>query len=129
MTMIFNEDTLGIWYVLLEPEKIDYMGALSRRPYGYMYTWRMRYYATPDDPWDGKDRKSWYDIRIPSAEGTTEEVIEKIREMVRLSVETGRSLGKPTPGPIHELLRGNKTMEKFTEDFLSAPFVHKKTVQ
>lgn len=128
MSISFTDDTLAIWYCLLSPEVADYMGGLSRRPDGYTYTWRMRYYNSLD-PWDENDEKTWYSILIPSREGDAEEVVDKIRELIAISLATSRKFAYPNPGPVYELVRGNKSFDEFTKEFMNAPFVHKKVVQ
>lgn len=125
MSIVFNDDTLAIWYVLLEPAKSDYMGALSRRDYGYMYTWRMRYYKSMD-PWDERDEKKWYSMQIPSAANDLDDVIGIIDEMVLSTLALGKAFGKPEPGPVYKLVRGNKTLDEYTKEFMDAPFVHKR---
>lgn len=127
MSISFTDDTLAIWYILLEPEKSDYMGALSRRDYGFMYTWRIRYYHSLD-PWDEKDVKRWYSLQIPSAVGDTEGAVDVVREMVAATLALARMVGKPEPAEIYELIRGAKSFDEFTKEFMEAPFVHKQEV-
>jgi hypothetical protein len=129
MSINIDNNTLAIWYVELQPGVIDYMGALTRRDYGYSYTWRMRYYNSSDQ-WDTNDVKRWFNMEVPSAHGDEEDegAISIIRETVLATVALSRVMGKPEPGAIHELLRDKKTLDEFVKEITESPFVHKRKV-
>ena len=115
MSIEFTEDTVGVWFVGMVGK--DWMCGVSRAGEGrFAFKYRIRYYEHPTDPWDGKDRKSWYK---GTATGTRAGMIENIRQLAAgVRVLAGG-------GELHECVRGEQeSMDAFMDRFLAMPFVH-----
>lgn len=119
MTIEITERTIGIWFLLLE-EKSDWMAALWHEDDGVHLSYRFRYYR--DDKLDetSKDRKSWYSLTT----GETAQVsVRAIRDLIEGMQE---ELGA---GQSWEILMGERSVEEFTEEFISMPWAHVTRVE
>jgi hypothetical protein len=77
---------------------------------------RRRYYET-EGAWDNLDQKEW---GAAATKSSAAESIEKVRLLTRtLSIEYGSQ--------VYEVLRGDRTLKEFFDDFSSQPFVHMKS--
>ena len=99
---------LGIWFVPAPPkgegDQVDWMACAYREPSGeYVLKYRFRYYAEgPDqDPWNGKDRKSWYEGRMPAGtdEGTIISAVRKVGREVAKMLGTSLDFAHVNGGP------------------------------
>jgi hypothetical protein len=90
----------GIWFVGY-PQHDFLMVAWQAHDLAVPHArWRVRYYTTPDDPWDGQDVKHWYDLSLHD-EWTAEELIRTLDQLVAqvreqfpvASIEHGRYIG------------------------------------
>ena len=52
-----------LWFVPVPQMECDILGVLFRDAEHWTFVYRIRYDAGTDDPWDGEDRKSWYEFR------------------------------------------------------------------
>ena len=121
MTMTLDENTRGIWYCQTIPEEQDFLMTLNRLEEGhYEITYRFRYYNS-DDPFDEKDRKSWY--RAEARTKNEEEIISGIETLLEsLAAATDNENG------FTELLRGDRPFDDFMEEFMKQDFVHAKHI-
>lgn len=129
MSIVIDENIVGIWYAMTGDME-DFMLAISRCPDGLELVYRHRYYASKEDPWDDKDRKSWY--RMVTSQPDEQKAIETAREMLVGVVFIAKKMGRVTGNPeIFELVRGDATVEQFGERLRSMPWAHSqvKTVQ
>jgi hypothetical protein len=121
MSIVLDENIVGIWYALTG-EKDDFMLAISKCAEGLELVYRHRYYAS-DDPWDERDKKSWY--RMVTKKNDVQHAIETAREMVQgvamIAVKMGRLM---PPAQVFELVRGDKSVEDFAEVLMSMPWAH-----
>ena len=117
MTMKLDENTRGIWYCQTIPSEQDFLMTLNRLKEGhYELIYRFRYYNS-DDPFDEKDRKSWY--RAEVAAKCEEEIISGIETLLEsLAAVADNETGYT------ELLRGDRPFEDFMEEFMQQDFVH-----
>ena len=114
MTMTLDENTRGIWYCQTVPGEQDFLLTLTRlEGEHYELVYRFRYYNS-DDPFDEKDRKSWYRAE---GRGKEEEIISGVRKALML-IGTGFT----------ELLRGDRPFDNFMEEFMKQDFVHAKHI-
>ena len=121
MTLEVTDDTIGIWFATFHGR--DLMVNLSHQPDGaILLVYRFRHYAEPDsgDPFDDRDRKSWYRNKLRL---TRDEAIEKVRSWL---VVSAASLGGDH---IFELIKEpDQSPEDFSELLLSMPWAHSKQV-
>ena len=111
MTIKLDENTRGIWYCQTIPGEQDFLLSLRRLDdERYKIDYRFRYYHS-DDPFDEEDKKSWYMAEI--AGRSEEEIVNGIRIMFRIF-----------PSDFIELLRGDRPLEEFMEEFMEQDFVH-----
>lgn len=114
----FNENAVGVWFVAFEGK--DWMCGMTRHGAGFKFQYRFRYYDDPEDPWDGKDRKSWYE---GTSNDTRDMVIAKLRSMAFMVMHVGRV------GEFHECVREpDEPLAHYLERFTNMPFVHKRTM-
>jgi hypothetical protein len=76
-----DENSVAIWYIHLD-ENTDWLAGLSLKGAELELLYRFRYYDANDpdnEPFSGKDRKSWTRVTIKE---TKEEALNKIREIV-----------------------------------------------
>ncbi|MFL6600760.1 MAG: hypothetical protein ACJ8R9_05460 [Steroidobacteraceae bacterium] len=112
MSILLNEDILAVWFVDVS-ETSNWCAALSKHPLGTRLMGRMRYYERNSPP-DSEDQKDWFEEILRDS---PEEAIEKVRARFRSASAFAQS--KP-----YELIRGNRTLDDFVEEFLQAPFIH-----
>lgn len=121
MSIVIDENIVGIWYAMTGDDN-DFMLAVCRREDGLEIVYRHRYYHS-DDPWDEKDRKSWY--RMVTAQKDEAKAVETAREMlqgvVAIAMKMKRLKGN---GLVFELLRGEASVEEFGERLRSMPWAH-----
>jgi hypothetical protein len=113
--MKFDKKTVGVWF-LVTTEKQDWLATLSEvEPNAkYELTYRFRYYSPESvDPWDGKDRKSWYSGVV---NGTREAAITGLREVGNALVLFGAI------GHLDEVLNEGD-FEDFIRRFRARPWV------
>jgi len=123
MSIVIDENTLGIWYVHLADD-LDLMIALMRDGEGgYKVSGRTRQYASPDDPWDDKDIKRWFSGGIQA--GDDADAVAKSRNNMIQMTSGYAALFEPEKAPaIFELVRGESSVEKFAETLKSMPWAH-----
>src|ERR1700730_9078855 len=112
MSILLNEDILAVWFVDVS-ETSNWCAGLSKHPSGTRLLERMRYYERNSPP-DSPDRRDWYE---EISRDSPEEAIERVR--ARLRSASPFAQGNP-----YELIRGNRTLEEFVEEFMRAPFMH-----
>jgi len=114
--MITLDETIrGIWYCPLIPDEQDFLLSLTSSSEGqYQITYRFRYYNS-SDPFDEKDKKNWYTSTITSKNEA--EVIAKIHNIFLLLTNTD---------DFAEILRGDRSLDEFIEEFMKQDFVHTK---
>jgi hypothetical protein len=116
MTMILDETTVGIWYCATIPGEQDFLLTLNRiAEQHYEITYRFRYYNS-DDPFDEEDEKSWYSGETKGK--NEEEVINAIQTIMQAVAADGFT----------KILRGDRPLEEFTEEFMEQDFVHAQKV-
>jgi hypothetical protein len=118
MSIEFTEQTLGVWYVALEGK--DWLCGVTRVGEDrFEFQYRIRYYVDPVDPWDGKDRKSWFEGTFT---GPRDQVIHNMRRMGRGVIVLAGGAGK-----LYECVRRlDESCDDFMERFSKMPFVHMK---
>lgn len=120
MSIELTEATLGLWYVQMHMK--DWMCGVTRldeRRFEFKY--RFRYYKEPHDPWDGQDRKSWYEGTVDAERDTV------VRRMALMAHQVLKISGDS--GQVYACVRGlDEPFERYTERFMKLPFVHAKTV-
>jgi hypothetical protein len=119
-----GEASVAVWFfpVNLGTEQGDYLAHAERLPDGgTRCVYRHRWYAkgADQDPWNGKDRKSWREITSAEA---PEIFVEKFTKAAR----TMAWVGGCTPPDFYLLERGTMTADEFLEAFLRAPFVSRR---
>ena len=125
MSITLDEKIVAIWYVKLGDD-LDVMIALSRCEAGFKVEGRTRLYlGDPEDPWDDKDRKRWFEGGV-KATADTEAIIEAREKMVEMAGGFVATFRPDDPPVIHELLRGKATVEKFAEMLQAMPWAHSK---
>ena len=128
MSITLDEKIVAIWYVMLG-DGLDVMIALSRCDDGYMVEGRTRQYlGDPDDPWEEKDRKRWFTGGI-KATADPEAIIEAREKMVEMAGGFVATFKPDDPPVIHELLRGQSSVEKFAEMLQAMPWAHSKVAR
>jgi hypothetical protein len=119
MTDVFNEDVVGLWFVSMpkiSPHGGDWLATIAKHGEDmYRLTYRFRYYAGTDDPFDGTDTKSWYGF-----EAKAEDLPDLIQRTQEIAAMTRAVFG----GKSWELMRGEGTFEQFKEEFFKLPFVN-----
>ena len=122
MSIVVDENLIGVWYAVTG-ESQDYMMAITRCDEGIALTYRVRDYASKEDPWDGRDRKKWTRMVTPN---TDEELaIDTARTMMTGLIQLSLNMGMiDPPGRIYELIRENKTPEEFGRWLMSMPWAH-----
>ena len=126
MSVVIDESIVGIWYAMTSEDE-DFMLAVSRREDGLEMVYRHRYYNSPDDPWDEKDRKSWY--RMVSKQKDEAKAIETAREMVSGVIAIAMRMKRiKGDGVMFELLRGESSVEEFGERLRAMPWAHSQQV-
>jgi len=53
-----------LWFVPVPQMECDILGVLFRDAEHWTFIYRIRYDAGTEDPWDGQDRKSWYEFKL-----------------------------------------------------------------
>ena len=120
MAIVVEKDkTVGIWYVQLS-EKMDLLGGLNWVLDGdakhLHFDFRFRHYNSPD-PYDPKDKKSWYSYDF-APNVTAEQAVKELKEWLGV-------VGMISIEPMHEYLVSNyPTFQEFFEDFTTAEFAH-----
>lgn len=88
--------------------------------------YRFRYYEGPK-VWDGKDRKSWYDLDFTNSNYTAEEITAKFDEV---ALKLVKQMRQDMPGRsvklIKRVIRGG--YERFDAEFAKTGFAHKLVV-
>lgn len=108
---------LGLWYVATAEQ--DWMAGVTRKPGAtdWTITYRFRYYATgPGDPFDERDRKSWY-----SGTATGPEAVV-VAGMDQVAGELANMLGAAVE--VREYLEVRGTARKLIEILSTRPWAH-----
>ena len=120
MTIKFNESLRGIWFCSSIPGEQDFLLSLNRiTEEQYEVTYRFRYYNSAD-PFDEKDKKNWYSAKITGK--SEKEIIDSIRTLL------GYLLAKDDDIYPAEILRGDRTLDEFMDEFMKQDFVHAQKV-
>ena len=116
--IIMDESIRGIWFCTLIPGEQDFLLSLrNTAEEQYEIIYRFRYYNS-DDPFDEKDKKSWYSGTIKGR--NEKEVIAKIHEVFPFIIAASDA------DDFTELLRGDQSLDEFMEKFMEQDFVHAK---
>jgi len=126
MAFTINEKTVGMWVVdFREGGEVvgDWTGVVQEEDDGtFSVVFRTRAYDRDDpdnDPWSGKDKKTWY--RAKPKSDVREEVIEQMEAMA--SVMASQFCGE------HDsILMENGDVEAFARELESRPWAHTKTL-
>lgn len=123
MSIVLDENIMGIWYCLLADD-FDIMWSLRRNPEGgYLAVGRTRKYHTPDDPWDNKDTKRWFEGPIKAdSDGLAVEMSRA--HVIQLTGSFTASFHPERTPMLYELVRGESSVEKFAEKLMSMPWAH-----
>jgi hypothetical protein len=121
-----GEQSVAVWFfpVRLIGAKGDYLAHAERLPDGgTRCLYRHRWYASgaDQDPWNGRDTKSWHEIRTKEAPAI---FVAKFDEATRAMAW----IGGAKPDEFYFLERGTMTADEFLETFLRCPFVSRKPV-
>lgn len=118
MTMIINEQTIGMWNVALG-ERGNWLAHLARDDKGIVLTYRFRWYRD-DKTYDSGDKKNWY--RAESKTMNASQGIEVMRRTFNeIMAASARNKG-------WELLRGERSMDDFMTELFKMPGMHHKTI-
>lgn len=115
MTIEVTERTIGIWYLILDGGGSDWMAGMWREDDGIHLSYRFRYYR--DDKFDetSEDKKNWYSMVTGE---TAQKSIMAVRDLIKAmqnELDAGRSW---------EILKGERSIEEFMEEFSSMPWTH-----
>lgn len=114
MTIKFDENTVGIWYVQLSDDS-DWLASVWMDDGKGKLCYRFRYYKD-DKVFESEDRKNWYDLET----GDTEKLIETVR-MLAAGMATGSGV------EVYELMMSDfDSFADFRAAFGDAPFVSMK---
>jgi hypothetical protein len=118
----FTEASRAIWFmtVLIGKQRGDVLAhAEETATGGTKLTYRHRWYAEgPDqDPFNGRDRKSWYEAITGDPPHVAITKFERAFDLMVYAGGTGES---------YSLIRGERSLEEFQELFLSQPFNHQR---
>lgn len=109
----FDESVLAVWYMVIDEASDWMMTAKHSADQMVELTWRVRYYsAESQDPFDDKDTKNWY-----VAKGSIEGWQDRVQLITRVLTQHAK-------GELFELIRGERPLKEFVEDFMRQPFVH-----
>jgi len=127
MPIIFDENTIGMWFVPLSdpPKYADWMGSArwAAEDDTVDFTYRFRY-SDNDNPWDENDKKHWYEAKVAAT--SQEAAIEKIQKMVAAIIGLAPLAGY-TPRIVDELIREpGEPLESFIKRFRKRPYVHEQ---
>lgn len=113
----FDESILGIWFVQLSAES-DWMAALHQHESGGVkLLYRFRYYETRG-AWDGLDRKKWYEAKLSERDART-----ACAKMNGVATHLAHAADNAA---CYACVRGERSLEEFTDYFLTMPFAHAK---
>lgn len=115
-----DEKAVGIWYLVVEQNKVDILGYLSEIEPDklYRYDYRFRYYVDDKVFQDSADKKSWY--RIEMRDRPRNVAIRAVQMMFILFEATGSP-----DGETYEILNTDG-LQNFYERFKEAPFAHSR---
>ena len=114
MTIKFDENTVGIWYVQLS-DVSDWLASIRMDDGKGKLCYRFRYYKD-DKVFESEDRKQWYDLETDD----TEELIKAVRMLAEfMAADAGDE--------VYELMMSDcDGFDDFTAEFSKAPFVSMK---
>jgi hypothetical protein len=123
MSIVFDDKLMGIWYCQLADD-FDIMWALQRDPEGgYKALGRTRKYHTPDDPWDDKDTKRWFEGKIKADSDAL--AVERSRaHMIELTGSFTITFEPDRVPMLYELVRGEASVEDFAKKLQAMPWAH-----
>jgi hypothetical protein len=123
MSIVFDDNLMGIWYCQLADD-FDIMWALQRDPEGgYKALGRTRKYHSPDDAWDDKDTKRWFEGKIKA--DTDALAVERSRaHMIELTAGFTMNFEPDRVPMLFELVRGTASVEDFAKKLQAMPWAH-----
>ena len=120
MAIEFNESIKGVWFCTLVPGEQDFLLGLNRiDEEHYEVTYRFRYYNSAD-PFDEKDEKNWYSAKI--AGRSEKEIVDSIHILLSYLLLKNDDIC------VTEILRGDRTLDEFMDEFMKQDFVHAQKV-
>lgn len=122
MTTVDLHGLIGMWYFQPE-EDVDFLALLSepKDGEGFKLEYCFRYYSPESkNPFDGKDEKSWYGVRVDWE--TREEAFKHIREWLDVVYKIKHV------GSLTEITHEGDDL-KFFNEMKAAPFVHLQEVK
>ncbi len=88
---------------------------------------RIRWYREDTgDAFKDRDEKNWFESR--RKDGTVEDILELSKKTLADLKEAADKHGFATDDPTYVLLRGDRSLDDFMDEFLKQPWTHKKTV-
>jgi hypothetical protein len=123
MAIEIKDTTVELWFVSLDNNTGDMLGALEQVGDQLKIIGRTRHYHPQDpdnDPHSGKDTKAWFSATNPNS-SALEHHIETVRGMATHFKDTFGG------GKIYEFLRDEKGTQDLVDRFLASPFVHART--
>lgn len=118
MSITLTERTVGIWYVSMDGQ--DWMAHVAEEDETFELTYRHRYYVD-DKNFDSEDKKNWYSGSISKPETTEDDIISVMDKMCKMMSD--RQDGVP-----YRIIKGDKSLDEFVEEFTSMPFSHHKII-
>jgi hypothetical protein len=114
--IVMDEKIVGVWFVVTILDCQDWLAAISEiePDVKYKMTYRFRYYKDDLQPFESKDRKSWYEGEITGTRTYCILSVRKVAEMLHGASKAGE--------PLYEVLNNNG-IDQFTRDFQDLPFV------
>ena len=108
---MLDESVLAIWYYDFPGG--NFMANMRRLEPGRLkVTYRFRYHRD-DKAFDSADEKNWY-------EGIWRDVRDEA-----LAVEAfGAACREAAPTKVYQIIRGNRTLDEFMDEFLAQPFIN-----
>lgn len=123
--IVLGPNSVALWFfpVTLAKDRGDLLGHAERTDEGTRVVYRHRWYAEGDDqdPFNGRDRKTWKELRTKDA---PEIVIPKLARIFDTMADAAQT-------PIAEryfIERGTMSAYEFVELCMSQPFMHRKAV-
>lgn len=124
-----NENLKGFVFAAFS-NRADLMVALLQDSEGkYRLKGRSRFYDKKDDPADpfeAKDRKTWFESK--KGEENIQVLLDQIERAVNQLWAASETFGFPGEKKIHILLRNERPLMEFLEEWMTQPFVHRREV-
>jgi hypothetical protein len=123
MTIVINEDTVGLWQFDLIPGS-NWLGGLNKRDGVYVLTHRLRLGNPNTNPWDSSDRKHWREYSMDGM--TADQAIERVRTIVK---EMAREMMMGLPVEIREALMDERGVPGMVERMKTWDCMHTREGQ